>query len=76
MMMTMMTTTMIMTTMIQNKPALAEQVLRGPPPVTGGKEEWMSDYRVDEDNVEWGEDQDGNWWYRDPGASDWSEWSD
>ena len=49
----------------------------GPPPFTGGgKEDWMMDYRVDEDNVEWGEDQDGNWWYRDPGTSDWSEWSD
>ena len=48
----------------------------GPPVVQQGKEEWMSDYRVDEDNVEWGEDQDGNWWYRDPGSSDWSEWAD
>ncbi len=48
----------------------------GPPPTAGGKEDWMSDYRVDEDNVEWGEDQDGNWWYRDPGASDWNEWTD
>ena len=47
-----------------------------PPPTLGGREDWMSDYRVDEDNVEWGEDQDGNWWYRDPGASDWSEWAD
>ena len=48
----------------------------GPPVVQQGKEEWMSDYRVDEDNVEWGEDEDGNWWYRDPGSSDWSEWAD
>ena len=48
----------------------------GPPPTPGGKEDWMSDYRIDDDNVEWGEDQDGNWWYRDPGASDWSEWAD
>ena len=48
----------------------------GPPPTPGGREDWMSDYRVDEDNVEWGEDQDGNWWYRDPGTSDWNEWAD
>ena len=25
----------------------------------------MSDYRADEDNVEWGEDENGTWWYRD-----------
>ena len=26
------------------------------------------DYRVDDDNVEWGEDENGTWWYRDPGT--------
>jgi hypothetical protein len=36
----------------------------------------MSDYRVDEDNVEWGEDDNGTWWYRDPGTTEWNEWAD
>ena len=58
------------------EPATTASGPAGPPPTLGGKEDWMNDYRVDEDNVEWGEDQDGNWWYRDPGASDWSEWAD
>ena len=45
-------------------------------PEINRREDWMTDYRVDDDNVEWGEDQNGTWWYRDPGATDWSEWSD
>ena len=48
----------------------------GPPMTRDGREDWMTDYRVDEDGVEWGEDDTGNWWYRDPGAKDWSEWAD
>ena len=48
----------------------------GPPVVARGQEDWMSDYRVDDDNVEWGEDENGTWWYRDPGTTEWNEWAD
>ena len=48
----------------------------GPPVAAGGQEDWMSDYRVDEDNVEWGEVENGTWWYRDPGTTEWNEWAD
>ena len=39
-----------------------------------GREKWMDDYRIDEDNIEWGEDKDGKWWKREPKDSDWSQW--
>ena len=48
----------------------------GPPLVERGREDWMTDYRLDEEDVEWGEDENGTWWYRDPGTTEWSEWAD
>ena len=52
----------------------------GPPPQAEPEPEedtsWMVDHRVDEDGVEWAEDDTGTWWYRDPGSSEWSEWED
>ena len=39
-----------------------------------GREKWMDDYRIDEDDIEWGEDKDGKWWKREPEDSDWSLW--
>jgi len=48
----------------------------GPPVVERGREDWMADYRVDEDDVEWAEDENGSWWYRDPGTTEWNEWAD
>ena len=36
----------------------------GPPLVERGREDWMTDYRLDEEDVEWGEDENGTWWYR------------
>ena len=39
-----------------------------------GREKWMDDYRIDEDDIEWGEDKDGKWWKREPKDSDWSLW--
>ena len=48
----------------------------GPPPSEPAKEEWMTDHRVDDDGTEWAEDENGSWWYREPGASDWDEWVD
>ena len=48
----------------------------GPPPSAPVKEDWMSDHRVDDDGTEWAEDENGSWWYREPGASDWDEWTD
>ena len=48
----------------------------GPPPSAQPQEDtsWMVDHRVDDDGTEWAEDDTGIWWYRDPGASEWSEW--
>jgi len=50
----------------------------GPPPtpVEPEKEDWMADLRMDDDGTAWAEDQDGNWYYQEPGSSDWAEWSD
>ena len=49
----------------------------GPPPsAEPQQEDWMSDFRVDEDGTEWAEDKDGIWWYRDAGTTDWNEWAD
>jgi hypothetical protein len=38
-------------------------------------EDWMTDYRVDDDGTEWAEDDAGSWWYREPG-SEWAEWTE
>jgi hypothetical protein len=34
----------------------------------------MTDYRVDDDNVEWGETEDGTWYSREPGSDEWVPW--
>ena len=39
-----------------------------------GKENWMTDYRIDEDGTEWGEDEEGTWWKRKKDAKKWKEW--
>ena len=47
----------------------------GPPMAAPqGREEWMTDYRVDDDNVEWGETDDGTWYSRKPGSDEWELW--
>mgnify|MGYP001177181361 FL=1 len=48
----------------------------GPPQVNTGKEDWMSDYRVEDDGTEWAEDDQATWWFREPGTSEWQEWAD
>ena len=47
------------------------------PPVQQQEEDtsWMADYRVDEDGTEWGQDEEGYWFYREPGG-DWEAWND
>ena len=35
---------------------------------------WQVNHRVDDDGVEWAEDEMGDWYYRRPGESDWTEW--
>ena len=37
---------------------------------------WMADYRVDEDGTEWGQTEDGVWYYRETGSDDWIEWTE
>ena len=37
---------------------------------------WMADYRVDDDGTEWGQTEDGVWYYRDSGSNDWVEWTE
>ena len=39
-----------------------------------GREKWMQDYRIDDDNVEWGEDKEGIWWRRAKSEPEWTEW--
>ena len=39
-----------------------------------GREKWMQDYRIDDDEIEWGEDKEGSWWRRTKSESEWSEW--
>ena len=33
-------------------------------------------YRVDEDGIEWREDENEQWWYRHPGEEKWGKWED
>jgi hypothetical protein len=33
-------------------------------------------YSIDEDGTEWWEDEQGQWWYRDPNMDDWAEWNE
>ena len=37
---------------------------------------WMADYRVDDDGTEWGQTEDGVWYYRETGSDDWIEWTE
>ena len=37
---------------------------------------WMADYRVEEDGTEWGQTDEGIWYYREPDQDDWTEWVD
>ena len=37
---------------------------------------WMADYRVEEDGTEWGQTEDGIWYYREAGSADWIEWTE
>jgi len=36
---------------------------------------WMADYRVEDDGTEWGQTEDGVWYYREAGSDDWVEWT-
>ena len=55
-----------------SEPPVQEQ-----PPVQQQEEDtsWMVDYRVDEDGTEWGQDEEGYWFYREPG-NDWEAWNE
>ena len=50
----------------------------GPPPtiVEPQREDWMADLRMDDDGTAWAEDQNGNWYYQEPGSNDWESWDD
>ena len=43
---------------------------------SGESEDWMIDYRVEDDGTEWGQADDEVWYYRESGQSEWVEWSD
>ncbi len=43
---------------------------------SGDSEDWMIDYRVEDDGTEWGQADDEVWYYREAGQSEWVEWSD
>ena len=40
------------------------------------EEEEDEGYSIDENGVEWFEDEDGYWWYRDPGQDDWQAYDE
>ena len=37
---------------------------------------WMADYRVEDDGTEWGQTEDGVWYYREAGSEEWVEWTE
>ena len=37
---------------------------------------WQVEHRVDDDGTEWAEDENGIWWYRQEGDSEWGEWTE
>ena len=43
---------------------------------SGDSEDWMIDYRIEDDGTEWGQADDEVWYYRESGQSEWVEWSD
>ena len=61
---------------------------RGPAPGTGptssppAEEEekedtsWIVEQRMDDDGTEWAQSEDGTWYYRESGQSDWVQWQD
>jgi len=58
----------------EKPPAKAE-----PEPVevgTQGSEDWMIDYRLEDDGTEWGQSDDQIWYYRESDQSEWTEWTD
>ena len=44
--------------------------------VNPDEEEEEEGYSVDENGVEWFEDEDGYWWYREPGQEDWQAYDE
>ena len=47
-----------------------------PEAVEDSQDDWMVDYRVEEDGTEWGQADDETWYYRESGQSEWVEWTD
>lgn len=37
---------------------------------------WQVEHRIDDDGTEWAEDENGTWWYRQDGDSEWGEWTE
>ena len=37
---------------------------------------WMADYRAEDDGTEWGQTEDGVWYYREANSDDWVEWTE
>ena len=51
----------------------------GSPPAEEEEKEdtsWIVDQRMDDDGTEWAQSEDGTWYYREPGQSDWVQWQD
>ena len=59
----------------------AQPPTQEPEPIVEESEEaedtsWMADYRVDDEGTEWGQTEDGVWYYRESGSDDWIEWTE
>jgi hypothetical protein len=44
--------------------------------INPNEEEEDEGYSIDENGVEWFEDEDGYWWYREPGQNDWQAYEE
>ena len=45
-------------------------------PEEENQDDWMIDYRVEDDGTEWGQADDETWYYRETGQTEWVEWTD
>ena len=54
----------------------ADSVIETSDEVAEEDNSWMADYRVEDDGTEWGQTDEGVWYYREVNSDDWIEWND
>ena len=58
------------------QPPAADSVIETSDEVAEEDNSWMADYRVEDDGTEWGQTDEGVWYYREVNSDDWIEWND